>query len=254
MLRLDRAAIAPAASDGQHAGRLAGLDVAQIIADVPAMLRRQLQPAGGLQRNQRAPAVADQRGAFNAQGIEQRRHKRSALLNAGRRIAAAAAMAGQIDGQHVPAVVGHVAALQGPHAVVVEHAVDEHHRGLGGIEGLAAGVAVDGGAVDLDVHGQAPAFSAALSVVFGLHHCVANCIVLNALGEFYPDAFVEFRKMIELQQVALPQGVCANLTDELRSALIAATIKHEKPLTNALGADFRKTLTDSRIISLFEKM
>jgi 3-deoxy-alpha-D-manno-octulosonate 8-oxidase len=97
-------------------------------------------------------------------------------------------------------------------------------------------------------------FSAALSVVFGLHHCVANCIVLNALGEFYPDAFVEFRKMVELQQVALPQGVCANLTDELRSALIAATIKHEKPLTNALGADFRKTLTDSRIISLFEKM
>ena len=97
-------------------------------------------------------------------------------------------------------------------------------------------------------------FSAALSVVFGLHHCVANCIVLNALGEFYPDAFVEFRKMIELQQVALPQGVCANLTDELRSALIAATVKHEKPLTNALGAEFRKTLTDSRIISLFEKM
>ena len=97
-------------------------------------------------------------------------------------------------------------------------------------------------------------FSAALSVVFGLHHCVANCIVLNALGEFYPEAHAEFRKMIELQKVELPTGVCANLTDELRSALIAATIKHEKPLTNALGSNFRATLTDTRIISLFEKM
>lgn len=97
-------------------------------------------------------------------------------------------------------------------------------------------------------------FSAALSVVFGLHHCVANCVVLNATGEFYPEAHAEFRKMIELQKIALPQGVCANLTDELRAALIAATIKHEKPLTNALGTNFRATLTDTRIISLFEKM
>ena len=97
-------------------------------------------------------------------------------------------------------------------------------------------------------------FSAALSVVFGMHHCVANCVVLNVMGEFYPEAHREFRKMIDLQKVELPRGVCANLTDDLRRALIAATIKHEKPLTNALGTEFRATLTDARIISLFEKM
>ena len=97
-------------------------------------------------------------------------------------------------------------------------------------------------------------FSAALSVVFGLHHCVANCIVLNAMSEFYPEAHREFRKMIEIQNIELPQGICANLTDDLRKSLIAATVKHEKPLTNALGSNFRETLTDSRIISLFEKM
>lgn len=97
-------------------------------------------------------------------------------------------------------------------------------------------------------------FSAALSVVFGIHHCVANCVVLNVMGEFYPEAHGEFRKMLELQKVELPRGVCANLTDDLRQALIAATIKHEKPLTNALGTEFRTTLTDARIISLFEKM
>ncbi|MFM7828603.1 MAG: iron-containing alcohol dehydrogenase family protein [Actinomycetota bacterium] len=97
-------------------------------------------------------------------------------------------------------------------------------------------------------------FSAALSVVFGLHHCVANCIVLNAMQDFYPEAHAEFRKMIDKQKVTLPKNVCANLTDQIRTDLIAATIKHEKPLTNALGENFRATLTDARIISLFEKM
>jgi len=60
--------------------------------------------------------------------------------------------------------------------------------------------------------------------------------------------------MIDKQKVTLPKNVCANLTDQIRTDLIAATIKHEKPLTNALGENFRATLTDTRIISLFEKM
>ena len=62
---------------------------------------------------------------------------------------ATAAVAGQVHRQHVPAVVGQIAALQRPDAVVVDDAVDEDDGGFGGIEGLAAGVAVGAGAVDL---------------------------------------------------------------------------------------------------------
>ncbi|EEF22024.1 conserved hypothetical protein, partial [Ricinus communis] len=51
--RLGGAAVAPAAGDGQHAGRLAGLDVAQVVAGVPALARRQLQAAGRLQQRRR---------------------------------------------------------------------------------------------------------------------------------------------------------------------------------------------------------
>src|SRR5690606_30977329 len=79
----------------------------------------------------------------------------------GRRFTFTLAVARQVHRQHVPAVVGQVAALQGPDAVVVEHTVDEDDRGLGGIERFAAGVAVSGGVVDGQIHGQAPAFSAA---------------------------------------------------------------------------------------------
>src|SRR5699024_2881212 len=72
-------------------------------------------------------------------------------------------MAGQIDGQHVPAVIVEVAALQCPHAVVVKYTVDEHHGGLCGDEWFAGSVGVQALAVNVGMHVQAPAFAAALS-------------------------------------------------------------------------------------------
>ena len=97
-------------------------------------------------------------------------------------------------------------------------------------------------------------FSAGLSVVLGLHHCVANCIALNALAEFYPAEHAEFRTMLEMQKVELPSGVCAGLSDEQFARLVAATVVHAKPLTNALGADFRNVLTDERVVEIFRRM
>jgi len=97
-------------------------------------------------------------------------------------------------------------------------------------------------------------FSAGLSVVLGLHHCVANCIALNALGEFYPAEHAEFRTMLAKQKVGLPTGVCAGLSDEQFARLAAATVVHAKPLTNALGPDFRRVLTDDKVIDIFRRM
>lgn len=97
-------------------------------------------------------------------------------------------------------------------------------------------------------------FSAGLSVVLGLHHCIANCIALNALSEFYPAEHAEFRVMLEKQKVELPSGVCARLDDDHLARLVAATVIHAKPLTNALGADFRSILTDERVIEIFRRM
>lgn len=97
-------------------------------------------------------------------------------------------------------------------------------------------------------------FSAGLSVVLGLHHCIANCIALNALGEFYPVEQAEFQMMMEKQKVTLPTGVCADLSDEQYQRLVASTVVHAKPLTNALGVDFRSILTDERVIEIFKRM
>ncbi len=96
----------------------------------------------GLQRDQRAHAVAEQRGLVHAGGVEQLQQPGGQLFDAGLGGALAAAVAGQVDGQHAKAVVGEVAALQRPHGVVVLRAVEEDDGGQGGVEGLAAGVAI----------------------------------------------------------------------------------------------------------------
>lgn len=97
-------------------------------------------------------------------------------------------------------------------------------------------------------------FSAGLSVVLGLHHCVANCITMRAMQEFYPDACREFWSMAERQGVEIPEGVARGLTNEQYRALYDATVIHEKPLTNALGADYRDVLTFARVKSIFQAM
>jgi len=97
-------------------------------------------------------------------------------------------------------------------------------------------------------------FSAGLSVVLGTHHCEANCIVMNAMEEFYPKYYQEFHSMVKRQNVHLRKGIASNLTDEQYDELYNATIIHEKPLYNALGKKFKEILNKDRVIEIFKQM
>jgi len=97
-------------------------------------------------------------------------------------------------------------------------------------------------------------FSAALSVVFGTHHCEANCIVMRGMKEFYPKYYDEFWKMVIKQKIHIPKGICKDISKDTFNKLIKSTIIHIKPLTNALGPNFREILTDEKIIQIFKKM
>jgi len=97
-------------------------------------------------------------------------------------------------------------------------------------------------------------FSAALSVVLKIHHCVANCIVMRAMEEFYGEHYFEFWEMVKIQNINIPKGICSKLTNQQYIDLINSTIIHDKPLTNALGINFRKVLNDKKIIEIFKKM
>lgn len=97
-------------------------------------------------------------------------------------------------------------------------------------------------------------FSAGLSVVLGFHHCVANCIVMRVMDEFYHEACAEFLMMVKKQQIVIPTGVCLNLSNDQLEKLYQSTIVHEKPLTNALGIAYKDILTKEKVQELFMRM
>ena len=97
-------------------------------------------------------------------------------------------------------------------------------------------------------------FSAGLSVVLGTHHCLANCITMRAMEEFYPNEYKEFWQFVDKQGIEIPEGICSKLSEQKYEQLFASTIIHEKPLTNALGKDFRKILTKEKVLKIFQKM
>ena len=96
--------------------------------------------------------------------------------------------------------------------------------------------------------------SAGLSIVLGTHHCIANCIVMNSMEEFYKDYYLEFHEMAKQQSVEIPKGLAKNLTDEQYDRLYQSSIIHEKPLYNALGKDFKDILNKKKVKELFKKM
>ena len=127
--------------------------------------------------------------------------------------------------------------------------MSEHSRELLMVASYLGGCAIATGYVGV-VH----PFSAGLSVVLGVHHCVANCITMRAMEEFYPAEYNEFWKMVNKQRIEIPEGICNNLTDEQYDQLYSSTVIHEKPLTNALGENFKDILTKDKVTDIFKKM
>ena len=121
-------------------------------------------------------------------------------------------------------------------------------------ESLMVASYLGGCAIATSYVGLVHPLSAGLSVVLGLHHCIANCIVMRAMRPFYPQGYELFWKMAEKQDVVIPEGVCADCSDTQFDALYEASIVHEKPLTNALGENFRDILTPDYVKSLFKAM
>tara|TARA_Y100000994_G_scaffold248765_1_gene257573 strand:- start:734 stop:1852 length:1119 start_codon:yes stop_codon:yes gene_type:complete len=113
-----------------------------------------------------------------------------------------------------------------------------------------------GAAIATTYVGLVHPFSAGLSVVFGLHHCVSNCMTMRAMEEFYPDEYNDFWSMAKIQDIKVPRlhgDILENDPDDRTyEKLYNSTIIHEKPLTNALGSDFKKILTTEKVCEMFK--
>ena len=98
------------------------------------------------------------------------------------------------------------------------------------------------------------ALSYGLSMELGYRHGHANCLVFNVLEEYYGPWVQNFRKMVNQHNIKLPTGICKSLDADAMERMVEMTLRMERPLTNALGEDWRDLLTRDKILSLYKKM
>ena len=72
--------------------------------------------------------------------------------------------------------------------------------------------------------GVAHAVSYGLSYLLGTKHGIGNCIVFDQLEEFYPEGVKEFKKMVEKNEIDIPQHITKGLSDEQFDAMIDVSL------------------------------
>ncbi len=102
--------------------------------------------------------------------------------------------------------------------------------------------------------GVCHALSYGLSFVLGTHHGIGNCIVFDYLEEFYPEGVREFRRMMEKQDIKLPQNITADIEDSKLEKMVDVALILEPLWENALGAEWKKVMTRDRIKELYQQM
>lgn len=102
--------------------------------------------------------------------------------------------------------------------------------------------------------GVAHAMSYALAYLLGIKHGIGNCIVFDQLEEFYPEGVKLFKTMKQKHNISLPQGICANLSEEDFDKMIHIALNLEPLWENALGKKWKTIITPNKLKELYKKM
>ncbi|MES2701584.1 MAG: iron-containing alcohol dehydrogenase family protein [Bacteroidota bacterium] len=102
--------------------------------------------------------------------------------------------------------------------------------------------------------GVAHAVSYGLSYLLGTKHGIGNCIVFNHLQEFYPEGVEVFHKMVQKNNIYIPEGTCKGLTDQQFDTMIDVSLGMAPLWENALGPDWKTQMTRDRLRALYEKL
>ena len=102
--------------------------------------------------------------------------------------------------------------------------------------------------------GVAHALSYGLSFLLGTKHGIGNCIVFDQLEEFYPEGVAKFKAMVEKHQIDIPKGICSNLSDVQFEKMIDVALFLEPLWENALGKNWRDTITRKKLRAMYETM
>ena len=102
--------------------------------------------------------------------------------------------------------------------------------------------------------GVAHALSYGLSYLLGTKHGIGNCIVFDHLEDYYPEGVALFKEMKAKHKIELPQGICADLSDKEFNIMIDVALSLEPLWENAIGKQWKKTITRETLRALYQKM
>jgi 3-deoxy-alpha-D-manno-octulosonate 8-oxidase len=102
--------------------------------------------------------------------------------------------------------------------------------------------------------GVAHAMSYGLSYLLGTKHGIGNCIVFDHLEDFYPEGVKLFKQMKQKHHIELPQGLCANLSDDEFDIMINVALGLEPLWENAIGKKWKQVITRDKLKALYQKM
>ena len=102
--------------------------------------------------------------------------------------------------------------------------------------------------------GVAHAMSYGLSYLLGTKHGIGNCIVFDHLDKFYPEGVKLFKQMKQHHDIELPQGLCADLSDSDFDIMIDIALGLEPLWENAIGKNWKKSITRDKLKKLYQKM
>jgi 3-deoxy-alpha-D-manno-octulosonate 8-oxidase len=121
---------------------------------------------------------------------------------------------------------------------------------------LATGLASYAGGMSIAYSqvGVAHAVSYGLSYLLGTKHGIGNCIVMNHLEEYYPAGVKEFKYMVDKNNIDIPTGICADLTEEQFDAMINVSLGMKPLWENALGKDWEKIMTREKLRTVYGKL
>ena len=98
------------------------------------------------------------------------------------------------------------------------------------------------------------ALSYGLSLEYKFRHGLANCIVFKQLEEFYEPYVSKFTKMMDTASIKLPDNLSSKFDKDSLERMINMTLQMEKPLTNALGSEWKNIMTPSKIKEIYMRM
>ena len=102
--------------------------------------------------------------------------------------------------------------------------------------------------------GVAHALSYGLGYLLGVKHGIGNCLVFQHLEEFYPEGVALFNKMKEKHGIVLPTGICSNLSEKEFDTMISVAMNMVPLWENALGENWRDTITPEKLESIYRKI